>query len=225
MSGVVAPAQRHHQGRPERHLEQPGRAPLSVVPRVRTRAARVPFVSLVSLLLLGGVVGLLLFNTSMQQASFATTALERQAATLAARQQTLQVELDALRSPQRVAEQARALGMVLPAAPTFLDLRTDEVVGGPTGGEAPAPLDVRLQPKPPVKPAVLAPAPVVVEVPASRDDAAGAAGPDRSGDTGEASRETPGAQGRNGAQARSEQRAGQRAGQRDGRRGQGGGGR
>ena len=33
-------------------------------------APRVPFVTLVSLMLLGGVVGLLMFNTSMQQASF-----------------------------------------------------------------------------------------------------------------------------------------------------------
>ena len=39
------------------------RARLTVVPRRRTRAGRVPFVALVSLVLLGGVVGLLLFNT------------------------------------------------------------------------------------------------------------------------------------------------------------------
>ena len=74
------------------------------------RAARVPFVTLVSLVLLGGVVGLLLFNTSMQQASFATTALEEQATTLSAREQTLQMELDVLRDPQRVAERAQTHG-------------------------------------------------------------------------------------------------------------------
>ena len=58
------------------------RARLTVVPRTRTKTARVPFVVLVSMLLLGGVVGLLLFNTSMQQASFAATALDAQATTL-----------------------------------------------------------------------------------------------------------------------------------------------
>ena len=47
------------------------RARLTVVPRRRVRAARMPFVTLVSLILLGGVVGLLCFNTQMQQASFA----------------------------------------------------------------------------------------------------------------------------------------------------------
>ena len=56
------------------------RARLTVVPRVRTaRSPRVPFVTLVSLLLLGGVVGLLMFNTTMQQNAFAATALEQQA--------------------------------------------------------------------------------------------------------------------------------------------------
>jgi hypothetical protein len=45
-------------------------ARLTVVPRVRTRAPRVPFVTLVSLVLVGGIVGLLLFNPSRQQASF-----------------------------------------------------------------------------------------------------------------------------------------------------------
>ena len=42
------------------------RARLTVVPRTaRRRAPRVPFVTLVSLLLVGGVAGLLFFNTSM----------------------------------------------------------------------------------------------------------------------------------------------------------------
>ena len=59
--------------------------------------------TLVSLVLVGGIVGLLLFNTSMQQASFAATSLESEATHLAARQQTLQMELDELRNPQRVA--------------------------------------------------------------------------------------------------------------------------
>src|SRR5215213_1973704 len=50
------------------------RARLTVVPRTaRRRAPRVPFVTLVSLLLVGGVAGLLFFTTSMQQASFTAT--------------------------------------------------------------------------------------------------------------------------------------------------------
>ncbi|QZY27964.1 hypothetical protein [Nocardioides coralli] len=138
------------------------RARLRVVPRRRTRAARVPFVALVTLVLLGGVVGLLLFNTSMQQAAFATTALEQQATTLTARQQTLEMELDVLRNPQRVAQQAQQLGMVPAGNPAYLVLESGTVLGEPTAATSAELL--RLQAQPPPKPAVLDPDPVVRRV-------------------------------------------------------------
>lgn len=139
------------------------KARLSVVPRVRTRAPRVPFVTLVSLVLVGGIVGLLLFNTSMQQASFTAAALETQADTLAGREQTLRMELDELRDPQRVALEAQQMGMVIPPAPVFLDLET----GKTSGVRTPATKDdaIQLVPPAPPMPAVLAPAPTVVAVP------------------------------------------------------------
>ena len=141
------------------------RARLTVVPRVRTRAPRVPFVTLVSLVLVAGIVGLLLFNTSMQQASFAASSLENEADVLAAREQTLRMELDELRNPQRVAEEAQRMGMVIPSAPVFLDLET----GKTSGVRTPATREnaIQLLPPAPVKPAILAPAPTVVEVPAA----------------------------------------------------------
>jgi hypothetical protein len=144
------------------------RARLTVVPRMRSRAPRVPFVTLVSVVLVGGIVGLLLFNTSLQQASFAAASLEQQADALAAREQTLRMELDELRNPQRVASEAQAMGMVIPTAPVFLHLGD----GGVTGVRTPAtPADaLRLQPKAPIKPAVLAPAPTIVEVPATTSE-------------------------------------------------------
>jgi hypothetical protein len=156
------------------------RARLTVVPRRRTRAARMPFVVLVSLVLLGGVIGLLLFNTSMQQASFAATSLEEQANTLTAREQTLQMELEVLRDPQRVAEHAQNLGMVPAANPVFLRLSDGKVLGE----RVPAtPANrLRVRPLPPAKPAVLTPAPIVHEVLA---------------DAGRASDENAGSQGRN----------------------------
>jgi hypothetical protein len=138
------------------------RARLTVVPRRRTRAARMPFLMLVSLVLLGGVIGLLLFNTSMQQASFAATALEDQANTLTAREQTLRMELEVLRDPQRVAEHAQNLGMVPAANPVFLRLSDGKVLGERV---AATPANrLRVKPLPPVKPAVLTPAPVVHKV-------------------------------------------------------------
>lgn len=138
------------------------RARLTVVPHTRTPAARVPFVFLVSVVLLTGVIGLLMFNTSMQQASFTATRLEEQAATMAAREQSLKMELDDLRDPQRVALRAQRMGMVIPATPVFLSL-DGEVIGSPTPA---APEDgVRLNPRPSGLPAGLRPTVEVVEVP------------------------------------------------------------
>jgi cell division protein FtsB len=132
------------------------RARLTVVPkRKRRRSSPVPFLVVVSMLAVGGIVGLLLFNTSMQQASFAATDLQHQADTLEAKQQSLQMELDQLRDPQAIARKAQAMGMVLPSSPAVLDLRTGKVLGDPTPATG---LDrLRLLPPPPVKPAELDP--------------------------------------------------------------------
>lgn len=147
------------------------RARLTVVPRPRTRprAPRVPFVTLVSVIMLGGVVGLLLFNTSMQQASFRATALEEQAAHLTAQEEALRMELQELRDPQRVAAEAQDNGMVLPAGgPLVLPLGSGEVLGDEDqpvlpGGRLPEGLPG------PRKPAVLDPDPVIERRDTNRD--------------------------------------------------------
>ena len=164
------------------------RARLTVVPRRRRRRSNpVPFVMVVSMIAVGGIVGLLLFNTSMQQASFAATDLQNRADTLLAQQQTLQMQLDRLRDPQLIAEKAQRMGMVLPTSPAVLDLRSGKVLGQPT----PATGEDRLQllPPPPVKPAELEPQPhvTVVQAPARtpRTDQSGA---DSTGHTGPAFR-------------------------------------
>ncbi|MDO9455851.1 hypothetical protein [Nocardioides sp.] len=112
------------------------RARLAVVPRLRSRAPRVPFVMLVSLLLLTGVVGLLLFNTSMQQASFTASRLEDEASVLAAREQALTTELDALRNPDRLGRAACQNGMVMGPPAAFLDVTTGRVTGSPVAAVA-----------------------------------------------------------------------------------------
>ena len=139
------------------------RARLTVVPRRRVRAARMPFVTLVSLVLLGGVVGLLCFNTQMQQASFAATSLEAQSDNLAAREQTLHDELQALRNPQNLAAQAQAAGMVVPQSSCTVRLaaKTTQSDCAPATADNTPPL----LPRPPKKPPVLDPDPIVVTVP------------------------------------------------------------
>ncbi|WP_127480407.1 hypothetical protein [Nocardioides pantholopis] len=181
------------------------RARLTVVPRARAaRAARVPFVLLVSALLLGGVVGLLMFNTSMQQASFTATTLQERAANLQAREQELTAQLEELRNPQRLAVAARKQGMRTPPAPAFL-----HADGTVSGNPAPAAAQdgERVNPRPQGLPAALDPPARVVVVPApaqpdlpSTD--AGATGPgaaaDSSADTGAGAAAGTAAEGRNG---------------------------
>ena len=128
------------------------RARLTVVPkRRRRRTSPVPFLVVVSMLAVGGIVGLLLFNTSMQQASFAATDLQQQADVLEAQQQGLQMQLDRLENPQVIALKAQHMGMVLPSSPAVLDLRTGKVLGDPAPATRTDPL--HLLAPPPTKPA------------------------------------------------------------------------
>ncbi len=162
------------------------RARLTVVPRRSVQAPRVPFMILVALVLLGGVVGLLLFNTHMQQASFAATSMESRAASLHAREQQLRMELDKLRDPQRVAQKAESLGMVPLVNPAFIRLADGTVLGDalPAKGED----RQRLTPLPPKMPASFRPDPVVVPPTdvAAADAAATASGDAKSTADGEA---------------------------------------
>ncbi|WP_051217752.1 hypothetical protein [Nocardioides insulae] len=121
------------------------RARLAVVPRTKVRAPKLPFVMLVSALLIGGIVGLLFFNTSMQQAAFTGTSLEDRATSLAARQQTLEMELEELRDPQQIAVKARRQGLVIPAGVAMLEVPSGKVTG--TAEPADAGSTPRLWPK------------------------------------------------------------------------------
>jgi hypothetical protein len=122
----------------------------------------VPFVALVSLLLVGGVAGLLMFNTSLQQTSFRLTELQERAEQLSAQEQTLEMRLHELRDPQRVAARAKRLGMVPNETPAFLRLSDGTVLGHPTPA---TPEDaLRITPLPPAKPKALRPKRVILEV-------------------------------------------------------------
>jgi hypothetical protein len=142
------------------------RARLHVVPLRTQKAPRVPFVALLSLLLVGGVVGLLLFNTNMQQGSFVASALEEQAAVLAGKEESLRMQLDRLRDPQQIAARAKKLGMVPPSNPAFIRLSDGKVLGRPT--VATAADAVRITPPPAAKPESLRPKLVILELPRER---------------------------------------------------------
>lgn len=138
------------------------RARLSLVPPRRVRPPRAPFAVLVFAVLAAGIVGLLLFNTHMQQASFHATQLQQEADDLTARQQKLDMELEALRYPQRLAQAGRDLGLVVPPVPTFISLADGKVLGVPTVA---TPDDAeRITGRPATLPPALNPPPIIKKV-------------------------------------------------------------
>jgi hypothetical protein len=159
MSTIFSPSS----ARPRRTSPALERARLTVVPGRARQASRVPFVTLVSLLLLGGVVGLLLFNTHMQQASFVATDLQQRAEVLAGREESLTMQLHRLRDPQHVAAEAKQLGMVPAGTPAFIRLEDGSVLGRPEVAQAGAGLAIR--PAARLKPQSLRPRLVIAEVP------------------------------------------------------------
>ncbi|MBW9206240.1 hypothetical protein KV102_17495 [Mumia sp. zg.B53] len=133
---VVHSAPRRAPGRP-----QPTRSPLRVVPAARPRSPRAPFVLLVVTLLAGGLVGLLLLNTSMQNGAFQLAELEKEAETLQSRHAQLSLEVEERATPAALAERAAELGMVPNTTPVFLRLSDGKVVGDPepaARGESPS---------------------------------------------------------------------------------------
>lgn len=116
---------------------------LTIVPRVASRAPRIPFVALVVSLLLGGLVGLLLLNTSLQRGAYVTSDLQRQSDELTVTQERLEQEIATLGASQRVAQKAQRLGMVPNDSPVFLSLADGTVIGTPVAGVAGKKADIR----------------------------------------------------------------------------------
>ncbi len=109
---------------------------LTIVPRVSSRAPRVPFVILVVLVLGAGLIGLLLLNTALQRGAYELSDLRSSSDALSIKEQSLHMEVAVLRQPRHVAEAALALGMVRHDSPAFLDLGSGRVTGAATPAEA-----------------------------------------------------------------------------------------
>lgn len=114
-----------------RRIEDAKAAGLRLVRPVRSRARRAPFVTVVLTVLGVGLVGLIVMSTVLQAQSFEAAKLERQAASLETRQQSIAREVDRLQSPANVASRAIAIGMVPNANPAFLRLSDGKVLGTP----------------------------------------------------------------------------------------------
>lgn len=110
---------------------------LRVAPPLPVVAPRVPFIGLVLVLVVGGVLGILLLNTKINENSFRLHDLRQGQADLDQRQQELEERLAGYESPNNLAAAACKLGLVPVDVPAFLRMPDGRVIGTlrPAAGE------------------------------------------------------------------------------------------
>ncbi|MDR1711723.1 MAG: hypothetical protein LBR58_07720 [Propionibacteriaceae bacterium] len=111
------------------------------VARKPSRASFASFVMLVAALLGGGMIGLLVLSTALQDQAFTVNAKRAEATALANRISGLEAEVASANSMTSLASKAQAIGMKPNPYAAQLLLPSGEVVGDPKpvlGGEVPA---------------------------------------------------------------------------------------
>jgi hypothetical protein len=129
---------------------------------VTAALTRVPFVALVLLLLAGGVVGVLYLNTVSDAAGLRASQSRLAQMDLNTRIEAANMTIAAMKDPARLAAEAKALGLVLPADAAMIQIGPDgkvTVIGKPTVVPSPTPAPA------PTAPPVTAVATVVVVAP------------------------------------------------------------
>lgn len=117
-----------------------------LLPAGPSRAARTPFVLLMVLLLGGGLITLLMLNSSLNEGSFRLRELKLETTELTDEEQALQRDVDAHAAPDALQRRARELGMVPGGDPAFLD--PDGTVRGVPGAASPTALSAPAPPRP-----------------------------------------------------------------------------
>ncbi|MEU9606690.1 cell division protein FtsL [Streptomyces sp. NPDC048057] len=105
-----------------------------LMPAGPSNAARTPFVFLIVVLLGGGLITLLMLNSSLNEGSFELSELKRKTTELTDEQQALQRDVDDRSAPDALERRARELGMVPGGGPAFID--PDGTVKGEPGKAA-----------------------------------------------------------------------------------------
>jgi hypothetical protein len=122
---------------------------LAVAPPPPVPVPRAPFIGLVLLVVVGGVLGVLLLNTEIDENAFHLEELRREQAALDQRQQELEEQIAAASSTAQLAAAARQLGLVRAGDVGRLRMPDGEIQGDPapiapdpdrpTGAGAPEP--------------------------------------------------------------------------------------
>jgi hypothetical protein len=118
--------------RPAEDADQQPR--LRVAPPAPVRAPRAPFVALVLVLVIAGVIGILVLNTKIAENAFRLHDLRAEQSNLDLRQQRLERELARKESPGELAAQAARNGLVPSRTPAFIVLPDGREVQMPGPG-------------------------------------------------------------------------------------------
>ena len=110
---------------------------LRVAPPAPINAPRAPFIALVVGIVIAGVLGILLINTKTAENSFKLDSLEKQQATLDAREQALKNEIDLNKMPGSLDAAAKRLGLVKADSPAYIRMPDGKIIGvmTPANGE------------------------------------------------------------------------------------------
>lgn len=112
---------------PQRRTAAP--QPLRVVPGRAGHPGSAMFAALCMLLLVGGLIGLLMLNTSMAEGSFTLHRLQATSGELTDTEEALTAAIDAQKAPANLAARAAKLGMVPADSAAFLRLSDGAVLG------------------------------------------------------------------------------------------------
>ncbi|MGC4895891.1 hypothetical protein [Micromonospora sp. DT31] len=108
---------------------------LRVAPPAPIRVPRAPFVALILVLVVGGVLGILALNTKINENSFRQEQLEQQQAKLDLDEQQLKKEIAEQEAPGNLTANARRLGLVESQDPAYIRLPDGRTIGVPHPAE------------------------------------------------------------------------------------------
>lgn len=104
---------------------------LRLAPPMPVAAPRTPFVLLIVLVVVAGVLGILVLNTKIAESGIQLTDLKRQQAQLDLREQQITQEITEAESPGRLEAAAKRLGLVPAGSPAFIRLPDGKIIGVP----------------------------------------------------------------------------------------------
>ena len=105
--------------------------PLRVAPPAPVSVPRAPFVALVLVVVIAGVLGILVLNTKINENAFTLNHLQDQQNHLDQQEQQLDQHLADLESPNSLRAAALRLGLIDSGTPAYLPLPNGQTVGVP----------------------------------------------------------------------------------------------